>query len=95
MWSTTALIQRKIRHVRAVFTLTVIAAVQLMSPSAAADPASKIDPPAWSYRHSQQEVEAYGIRVSRDVPEQQGARKLSQIRLRRFMREYGSKDMVG
>ncbi len=64
----------------------LVAMAQFLSPSAAADPASKIDPPAWSYRHTQQEIQAFGARA-RDL-EPKTDQKISQARFRRLLRQY-------
>ena len=73
---------RKFRFVQAALTYLIIAAGQLSNPAAAADPASKIDPPGWSYVHSQEEIEAYGQTLRSVDLARKSARLLRESRLR-------------
>jgi hypothetical protein len=55
---------KRVARFRAFLSFFLVAAAQFMSPAAAADPASKIDPPAWSHRHSKEELQSYGARAA-------------------------------
>lgn len=81
-----------IARLRSLASFMLVAMAQFLSPSAAADPASKIDPPAWSYRHSQQEIQTYGARA-RDL-EPKTEQKISQARLHRLLRQYSAPPKV-
>lgn len=74
-----------LRLVRALVCYHLVAFAQMLSPAAAADPASRIDPPAWSYVHSQQELQSYGIRVSAQDQQKSETRRVSQVRLKRIL----------
>ncbi len=72
---------------RACVSLFLVAAAQFLSPAAAADPASKINPPEWSHRHSEKEIKAYGKTVApRGTPTRSTA-VLRESRLRRILKE--------
>ena len=75
-------LKRRLVRFRAGLSFVIVAAAQFLSPAAAADPASKIDPPAWSYRHSRQEIQAYGARATAQEPEQKVSRVLREARRR-------------
>lgn len=77
--------KRRIALLKALLCYHLIAFAQMLSPSAAADPASKIDPPSWSYCHSQQEVQSYGSRITAQEPEKQRERRINQVRLKRIL----------
>ena len=64
----------------------LVSVAQFLSPAAAADPASKIDPPAWSHRHSKEEIQAYGARASAQEPEKKTSPVIREARLRRLLR---------
>lgn len=83
------LLEMRIRWLRGMMIYAIIATAQLLCPAAAADPASKIDPPAWSYKHSQEEVQAYGIRAKGKEKDQTLVHRISQTRLRRIALEQG------
>jgi len=57
-------LRRRLARYRAFVSFFLIASAQFLSPAAAADPASKIDPPAWARQHSKEEMQAYGARGS-------------------------------
>ena len=78
-------LQRQWTHFRAGLSYFLIAAAQFLSPAAAADPASKIDPPAWSYQHSQEEIQAYGARITAQEPDEKLSQRLRESRLRRIL----------
>ncbi len=86
MPATSTRFQQRVRRLRSLFSFSLIAAVQLMIPSAAADPACKIDPPGWSHQHSQQEVQSYAGLSPEIMPEQRRSAKLSEIKLRRQLK---------
>ena len=62
-------IRWRLARFRALIGFYLVAMAQFLSPAAAADPASKIDPPSWSHTHSQQELQSYGNRVHAQEPE--------------------------
>lgn len=72
---------------RALVSFHLVATAQFLCPAAAADPASKIDPPAWSYRHSQEELQAYGISAKTEEPNEVEQQKMRQTRLRRALKK--------
>ena len=78
---------RQLSRFRAFVSFFLVAAAQFLSPAAAADPASKIDPPAWSHRHSKQEVQAYGARATAWEAEKKRVPVIRETRLRRILRE--------
>ena len=78
--------KRRVARVRVFMSFILVAVAQLLSPAAAADPASKIDPPAWSHRHSKEEMQAYGARATAQEPEKKNNRVISEARLRRILR---------
>lgn len=77
--------KRWLTRVRAGLSFVIVAFAQFLSPAAAADPASKIDPPAWSYRHSQEEVQAYGARAAAQEPEKKSNSVIREAKLRRIL----------
>jgi hypothetical protein len=79
-------VNRPLSRMRAFVSFFLVAAAQFLSPSAAADPASKIDPPAWSHRHSREEVQAYGARAAAQEPEKKPNPVISEARLRRILK---------
>ena len=81
------MMKMRVARLRAFMTYSLVAMAQFLSPAAAADPASKIDPPAWSYKHSQEELQAYGKRAQAQEADQKMSRSISQARLRRIMLE--------
>lgn len=86
--SSAQLWKRRLRRFRAGLSFLIVAMAQFLSPAAAADPASRIDPPAWSHRHSRQEIQAYGARIARaEAPETQRTLTMHEARLRRILRQ--------
>jgi len=83
-------LQRRVLRLRSFASFLLVAMAQYLSPAAAADPASKIDPPAWSHRHSQQEIQAYRARSQAQEPDKKAAQKFSQAKLRRLLRQSAS-----
>jgi hypothetical protein len=79
-------LNRSLSRVRGFVSFFLVAAAQFLSPAAAADPASKIDPPAWSHRHSRQEVQAYGARAIAQESEKKRNPVMSEARLRRILK---------
>lgn len=79
--------KRRLARSRAFVSFLLVATAQFLSPAAAADPASKIDPPAWSHRHSKEELQAYGARATAQEPEKKNARVIRETKLRRFLRD--------
>jgi hypothetical protein len=79
-------VKRRFTYLRAFVSFNLVAAVQLMNPAAAADPASKIDPPHWSHTHSQEEVQAYRTHAHIQEPEKKTSQSVVQARLRRMLR---------
>jgi hypothetical protein len=75
---------KRLRHLRAYVSYFLIAAAQFLSPAAAADPASKIDPPAWSCRHTREQIQAFGGRVLAQEPDRKRTERLREARLRRI-----------
>ena len=78
-------LKRHVSRLRGFVSFSLVAAAQFLSPAAAADPASKIDPPAWSHRHSREEIQAYGARAAAQEPEKKSSRSMKETRLRRMM----------
>lgn len=74
-------------RLRAFLSFLLVAAAQFLTPAAAADPASKIDPPAWSHRHSKEELQAYGARAAAQEPEQKCNQVIRETRLRTILRQ--------
>lgn len=70
---------------RSFVSFVLVAVAQLMSPAAAADPASKIDPPAWAHRHSREEIQAYRSRAAAQEPERKTNPVIREARLRRIL----------
>jgi len=79
--------RRKLTAFRAGLSFAIVAFAQFLSPAAAAEPASRIDPPAWSYRHTQEEVQAYGARASMQVSEKKANTVIREARLRRILKQ--------
>ena len=75
---------------RAILSYYLVAMAQFLSPAAAADPAAKIDPPAWSHRHSKEELQAYGARAAAQEPEQKNNQVIREAKLRRILRQQQS-----
>jgi hypothetical protein len=80
-------LKKRQARIRAYLSFFCVAAAQFISPAAAADPASKIDPPVWSYRHSKEEIQAYGARATAQEPQKQGAPVIRAETLRRILRQ--------
>lgn len=78
---------RRLARYRAAVSFFLVAAAQFLSPAAAADPASKINPPAWSHRHSKEELQAYGARATAQEPEKKGNPVMREVRIRRNLRQ--------
>jgi hypothetical protein len=81
------LLKKRLLRLRAFVSFFLVAAAQFMSPAAAADPASKIDPPAWSHRHSKEELQAYGARATAQEPEKKPNLAIRDARVRRLLRQ--------
>jgi len=79
-------VKRRVARFRALVSFCLVAAAQFLSPAAAADPASKIDPPVWSYRHSQEEIKAYGARAAAQEPEKKSKQVIREAKLRRILK---------
>ena len=77
--------RQRLAFVRALVCYHFVAFAQMLSPAAAADPASRIDPPAWSYVHSQQELQSYGIRVTAQDRQKSETRRVSLVRMKRIL----------
>ena len=75
--------KRRLARCRAALSFYLVATAQFLSPAAAADPASKIDPPAWAHTHTQKEIQAFGTRATAREPEKKDRQNLNQARLRR------------
>ena len=73
---------------RAILSYYIVAMAQFLSPAAAADPASKIDPPVWSYRHTQEEIQSYGARVTAQEPDKKSDQFSREVRLRRILKRH-------
>jgi hypothetical protein len=73
---------------RAILSYYIVAMAQFLSPAAAADPASKIDPPVWSYRHTQEEIQSYGARIAAQEPEKKSDQIIREAKLRRILRRH-------
>lgn len=80
-------LSRSLSRLRIFVSFFLVAAAQFLSPAAAADPASKIDPPAWSHRHSKEELQAYGARAPAQQPEKRRSAVIREARLRRILRQ--------
>src|SRR6478735_12177220 len=78
-------VRRRLARFRAFVSFFLVATAQLLSPAAAADPASKIDPPAWSRQHSKEDMQAYGARASAQEPEKRVNPVFREARLRRIL----------
>lgn len=83
-------LKKRLNHIRALVSFVLVAVAQLLSPAAAADPASKIEPPAWSHRHSKEELQAYGARAAAQEPEKKNHQELRVAELRRLLRRQQS-----
>ncbi|MFO1448533.1 MAG: hypothetical protein U1F61_10280 [Opitutaceae bacterium] len=79
-------IRRRITFLRALICYHLVAFAQMLSPAAAADPSSRIDPPAWSQVHSQQELQSYGIQARAPDQRTMDGRRISQVKLRRLLK---------
>jgi hypothetical protein len=75
--------KRRVDRFRTFLSFSLAAIAQFLSPTAAADPASKIDPPAWAYNHSRQEIQAYGVRANAQDSDKKNTQATRQARLRR------------
>jgi hypothetical protein len=75
----------RLARYRALIGFYLVALAQFLSPAAAADPASKINPPAWSHHHSPQEIQAYGLRARSQEPEKR--KPISRVRLRQILED--------
>jgi hypothetical protein len=84
-------IKRRVARFRALVSFCLVATAQFLSPAAAADPASKIDPPTWSYRHSTEEIQAYGARAAAQEPEKKNNPVMREARLRRILNQQSKK----
>lgn len=78
-------LQKRLTRFRAFVSFFLVASAQFLSPAAAADPASKIDPPAWSHRHSREEIQAYGARAAAQEPEKKVNPVIRESKLRRIL----------
>lgn len=67
--------KRRLALIRALICYHLVAFAQMLSPAAAADPSSRIDPPAWSQTHNQQELQSYGRRVETQARRTEQMRK--------------------
>jgi hypothetical protein len=83
-------VKRRLARLRASVSFVIVAMAQFVSPAAAADPASKIDPPSWSHRHSKEELQAYGARAAAQEPEKKNTSSIRETQLRRFLRQQQS-----
>lgn len=79
-------LRKQLSRIRALVSFLLVAVAQLLSPAAAADPASKIDPPTWSHRHSKEEIQAYGARAAAQEPEKKSRSEIREAKLRRILR---------
>ena len=77
--------KKKIAWLRCFATFSVVAAAQLLFPIAAADKASKIDPPAWSHKHSREEVRAYRAPANGENLEENEVQRIGNLKLRRML----------
>jgi len=80
-----AALRRRLARFRAFVSFFLVAGAQFLSPAAAADPASKIDPPAWARQHSKEEMQAYGARASAQEPGRKINPVFREARLRRIL----------
>lgn len=81
------ILRRRLARFRAFVSFFLVATAQFLSPAAAADPAWKIDPPAWSHRHSQADVLAYGARATAQERDKKSTPAIREARLRRVLRQ--------
>lgn len=79
--------KRRWARFRACVSFFLVAAAQFLSPAAAADPASKIIPPAWSHRHSHADLKAYGRKVAIHEPEKKSVGVIREAKLRRILKD--------
>ena len=84
MGSAVYFLRKRLLRLWAFVSFFLVAAAQFMSPAAAADPASKIDPPTWSHRHSKEELQAYGARATAREPEKKLNFAIREARRRRL-----------
>lgn len=82
------MIKWRLRCYRAILSYYIVAMAQFLSPAAAADPASKINPPEWSYRHTQEEMQSYATSAIAQEPEKNNVQLTCEARLRRMIRQY-------
>ena len=82
---TSIIFKKKVAWLRSFATFSVVSAAQLLFPAVAADPAAKIDPPAWSHRHSREEVRAYRAHANGENPEQKDVQRIGKLKLRRML----------
>ena len=80
-------LSRRLARLRSVMSFLLVAAAQFLSPAAVADPASKIDPPAWSHHHSKEKIQAYGARASAQEPDKKLSPVIRAAKLRRILRQ--------
>lgn len=78
-------IRRRLARLRGFVSFLLVAFAQCLCPAAAADPASKIDPPAWSHRHSREEIHAYATRAVAQEADKKIAPVIREARLRRIL----------
>lgn len=88
MRSTVEAVRGRWARLRAYGSFFLVATAQLLSPAAAADPASRIVPPPWSHRHSEKEIEAYGKKASLHESEKKPALTIREAKLRRLLRRH-------
>jgi hypothetical protein len=81
--------KRRLALLRALISYHLVAVAQMLCPASAADPSSRIDPPAWSQNHTQQELQSYGLRSETQERQKNEARRLSQVKLRRILENRG------
>jgi len=62
--------KRRLNYYKAYLAYFTVATAQFLCPSAAADPASKISPPEWSYREVQEEIKAYEMQEIAKEPDE-------------------------
>jgi hypothetical protein len=62
---------RRLARFRALASFHVVALAQFLCPSAAADPASRIDPPAWTSRAYREETQSQGGKAAAAEPGRQ------------------------
>lgn len=87
----TKTLKRRLARFRTLVSFFLVGAAQQLSPAAAADPASRIDPPAWSQQHTRDELQAYGARIPAQEPAKKQKVVLKETRLRRFLKRQSEK----